>query len=337
MTNTSTPALPGPPNLLKSLRAGFDAIAGHASVLLVPLLLDILIWLGPHIQVKKLLLELLSALTSSMAAYSAQTGDLMKENLNLLGEMTARVNLLTSLRAYPVGVPSLMASRLPIAVPGGLPAAWETSNLWIILALWIVLFAAGLGLGSLYFALVAQAAIGGGVKWRRALRDWPRATLQIVSLTLSLLLVLLVVSIPTSCAISVIAWSGLSLGQLAIFIFLGIMLWLGFPLVFTPHGIYAYGNNVLTALRNSMRVTRLTMPATSIFFLLLFFISAGLDILWRIPAEDSWLTLVGIAGHAFIASGLLAASYIYFRDADRWAQVMLSRMTRQAAKPNPPV
>ena len=335
MTNASNPALPGPPNLLKSLRAGFDAVANHAAVLIIPLILDILLWLGPHIQIKKLLLDMLSAIASSMAANSEQTAALFKDNLDLLSEAAARINLMTSLRSYPVGVPSLMASKLPIEAPGGFPALWETTNLWIIIALLIVLFGVGLGMGSLYFTLVAQAAIGGGVKWRQALRDWPRAMMQIVSLTLSLLLVLLVISIPTSCVISVITWSGLSLGQLAIFVFLGIMLWLGFPLVFTPHGIYAYQHNVLTALRNSMRVTRLTMPATSIFFMLLFFIGTGLDILWRIPPEDSWLMLVGVAGHAFIASGLLAASFVYFRDADRWAQILVSRMTRQAAKNNP--
>jgi hypothetical protein len=335
MTAASNPAVPAPPNLIKALRAGFDSIANHVIVLAIPLALDLLLWLGPHVQVKTLLLDILSNLTNSSAWKSSEAGTLLGGNLEALQEAIGRINLMTSLRAYPVGVPSLMAGRLPIDAPGQLPFFWDTSNLWVIIALGFGLFVIGLGIGSLYFALVAQAAVGGGIKWRQVLNDWPRAMLQVLSLTLALLIVFLVISVPTSCIISMISWGGISLGQLAIFIFLGALLWLGFPLVFTPHGIFANHSNVLIALRNSVRVTRLTMPSTSLFFLAILFISQGLDILWRVPGEDTWLTLVGIAGHAFITTGLLAATFIYFRDAERWVQMMLAKMVKQPANNNP--
>jgi len=115
------------------------------------------------------------------------------------------------------------------------------------------------------------------------------------------------------------------------------VLWLGFPLIFTPHGIFANHSNVLVALRNSIRVTRMTLPSTSLFFLAILMISEGLDILWRVPAENSWLMLVGVAGHAFITTGLLAATFVYYRDADRWVQVMLAKMVRQPANHSPSV
>jgi hypothetical protein len=41
------------------------------------------------------------------------------------------------------------------------------------------------------------------------------------------------------------------------------------------------------------------------------------------PEETSWLSLVGVAGHAFVTTGLLAASFIYYRDADRWVKAIL--------------
>lgn len=335
--NAPNPLIPAPPKLIKSLRAGFDAIANHVAVIIIPVLLDMLLWLGPHVQIKKLLLDLVETITTSSSWNSAQTGALFGDNLEVVQQTAMRLNLMTSLRAYPVGVPSLMAGRLPIEVPGGLPIFWDAANFWVIIAVVLILYLFGLGIGSLYFALVAQAAVGSTVKWRQAFQDWPRAMLQVLSLTSALLIVLVVISVPTSCIISLIAWGGISLGQLAIFMFLGAVLWLGFPLIFTPHGIFANHSNVLVALRNSIRVTRMTLPSTSLFFLAILVISEGLDILWRVPAENSWLMLVGVAGHAFITTGLLAATFVYYRDADRWVQVMLAKMVRQPANHSPSV
>jgi hypothetical protein len=337
MMNAPNPLIPAPPKLIKSLRAGFDAIANHVAVIIIPVLLDMLLWLGPHVQIKKLLLDLVETITTSSSWNSAQTGALFGDNLEVVQQTAMRLNLMTSLRAYPVGVPSLMAGRLPIEVPGGLPIFWDAANFWVIIAVVLILYLFGLGIGSLYFALVAQAAVGSTVKWRQAFQDWPRAMLQVLSLTSALLIVLVVISVPTSCIISLIAWGGISLGQLAIFMFLGAVLWLGFPLIFTPHGIFANHSNVLVALRNSIRVTRMTLPSTSLFFLAILVISEGLDILWRVPAENSWLMLVGVAGHAFITTGLLAATFVYYRDADRWVQVMLAKMVRQPANHSPSV
>jgi hypothetical protein len=69
----------------------------------------------------------------------------------------------------------------------------------------------------------------------------------------------------------------------------------------------------------------MTLPKTSLLFLSIIVISEGLDTLWRVPAEDSWLTLVGVAAHAFVSTSLLAASFIYYRDASRWLQRLIQQ------------
>jgi hypothetical protein len=47
-------------------------------------------------------------------------------------------------------------------------------------------------------------------------------------------------------------------------------------------------------------------------------ISVGLDLLWKVPPETSWLAMIGVIGHAFVATSLLATSFIYYHDADQW-------------------
>ena len=83
--------------------------------------------------------------------------------------------------------------------------------------------------------------------------------------------------------------------------------------------------DVGAAIRDSAQVMRYTLPVSGILILLVLVLSEGLDVLWRIPAETSWFSLVGVAGHAFVNTSLLAATFIYFHDADKWLQQMLSQ------------
>ena len=108
---------------------------------------------------------------------------------------------------------------------------------------------------------------------------------------------------------------------------------MAFPLLFSAHGIYVNHLGALVSVQRSMVMTRMTLPTTALFILSIFAISEGLDILWRVPPENSWLTLVGVGGHAFITSALLAASFIYYRDADIWTQETLRILKSQSGMP----
>ena len=57
-----------------------------------------------------------------------------------------------------------------------------------------------------------------------------------------------------------------------------------------------------------------------------FILSQGLDYLWNVPPNDSWVILVGIFGHAFIATALLSASFVYYRDMTVWLQTVSERL-----------
>ncbi len=81
-------------------------------------------------------------------------------------------------------------------------------------------------------------------------------------------------------------------------------------------------------------MTRMTLPTTALFLLSIVAISEGLNILWRVPPDNSWLTLIGVSGHAFVASALLAASFIYYRDADTYTQKTLQIIKARQDMPN---
>jgi hypothetical protein len=77
-------------------------------------------------------------------------------------------------------------------------------------------------------------------------------------------------------------------------------------------------------------MVRFTLPNTGLFLLLFVLINQGLNFLWTTPAQTSWWMLVGIGGHAFISTALLAASFIYYRDINAWLKVVFEQLQRQA-------
>jgi hypothetical protein len=333
MDNIESQVAPVPPNLITSLRTGFDAIANQIVIIIFPIAIDLLLWLGPHLQVKKLIDDILNVIASTPEMNSIQSRDLLSSSMELFHTAAAQFNLLSLLRAFPVGIPSLMAARLPTQIPNGIPLFIDITNPLLAAGLWISLTIVGLIAGCFYFNIVVQAALGGKIEWRKVLGNWSWASLQVLSLALALLILFIAISVPSSCAISVITLFGLPLGQFALFLYIGVILWLAFPLLFSAHGIFVNHNNVLISVQKSMLLTRMTLPTTAIFILSILVISEGMNVLWRVPAETSWLTLVGVAGHAFITSALLAASFVYYRDADNWTQDILAKIKARNVNP----
>ena len=318
MAMTDTQKQPAPPRLIPALVAGFDAIANHIYLIIFPLGLDVLIWLAPHLRLK----SLIEALIAQMASFSVNEAPELTNMVEIGNEvwlqMAERLNLLMVLRSYPVGIPSLMASAGTMETPLGMPKMLEVPSAGYAFLLFMLLFVVGLVIGSFYYLIVSQVAIEGDFHWREAFLNWPRACMQVFLLTLIWVGLFFLVNIPASCLVSVATLAGFSLGQLSILLYGGFLVWLVFPLLFSAHGIFVSGMGVGASIRSGIRMTNATLLTTVTFIVAVILLTQGLDLLWRVPPTDSWLTLLGIAGHAFVGTGLLSASFIYYRTACSW-------------------
>ncbi|MGE5221173.1 MAG: hypothetical protein ACM3PY_01975 [Omnitrophica WOR_2 bacterium] len=326
MKATNMQVIPAPPSLMASLLAGFDAVTTHLGLLLFPIALDVFLWLGPHVGMRGLIQAFVQRMMAGQPATSPDTGQLLQAN-QMWQFITDHLNLMSALRFYPVGIPSLMWSRMPLAAPAPLvPPVFEVRSLLSALGLWLLLSVAGLILGSLYFGAVAYS-VNPAIRERLAFfRTWPKASLQVFLLTLFIGMLLIAISIPASCIILALAQGSSMLGSLALLLYGLAVLWLLFPLIFSPHGIFIYQDSVMASMRKSVRIVRMTLPSTGMLVLAIFVISNGMDLLWASPAENSWLALVGVVGHGFITTGLLASTLIYYRNADRWIQGILANL-----------
>jgi len=319
MESTRTEKLPPPPGIISSIQAGFDVIAARISVILLPLLLDLFIWLGPRLRLDRLFSPLLSEMSTAWYGSGISAAE-AAEAIQMYQETLPRINLFWLLRTYPIGVS--MLSKETILTPLGEPLILQVTALNLILWLLLLTLAGWIG-GGLYFRSVAGLInVADNAQPVRVLH----AILQTVMLSILWLILSIVIVGPLIMMLTLLFQVSEFLANIA-FLFLSLLsMWVIVPLFFWPHGIFLRKQNFITSIVSSVQMTRFTLPTSSMFVLTIFLLSMGLNFLWTRPSEDSWMTLVGIFGHAFVSTALLAGSFIYYRDMTAWLQNVIDRL-----------
>lgn len=324
--------LPPPPGVIGSLRAGFDVVANRVVLILVPLILDIFLWMGPRLSVNKLITPFVNFMFDQ--AKKGVDASYLKEfasNQSLVMETVQRFNLfslLSKLQLFPIGISSLSAQTLPINNPLGVQKVMSISSALVFLGLSFLFVLVGWIGGGLYYRMVSGTILGE----KEANVGFGWAVLQSLFLSILWTIAIVLVSIPLILVIGLLGLVSPLLASGALLVFAFFSFWLIVPLFFTPHGIFVRGQNALYSILSSLRMIRFTLPTSGMFVLSVFLLSRGLNYLWSVPDNNSWLMLVGLAGHAFITTALLAASFVYYRDMNNWLQTVYERL-QQASKP----
>jgi len=142
-----------------------------------------------------------------------------------------------------------------------------------------------------------------------------------------------VLFVPLSLVLGLVTLISPLLANIVIMVILFFSFWLIVPLFFTPHGIFVRKQNAFYSIYSSVRMIRFSLPTSGMFVLSAFLLARGLDVLWSVPKSDSWLTVVGFAGHAFITTVLLAASFIYYRDMTDWLKNVYEQFQKLSKRP----
>jgi hypothetical protein len=234
--------------------------------------------------------------------------------------------LLAALRTIPVGVFSLMSGRMPIQSPLGAASILQVDSLPQLVGVLFTLTILGWSLGGLYFQRVAGLVASRSPAPTSPSLPAGRAILQTILYSLICLVLIWSIGLPSMFLVYLAFAINSVLGQ-GLLLFLGFLsLWLLVPLFFSPHGIYVNRQTALASFLGGFRLARFTLPTSSLFVLTVFLVGMGLNTLWAVPAEDSWIALIGLLGHAFITTALLAASFIYYQDMSTWVQSVLERL-----------
>jgi hypothetical protein len=319
--------LPAPPNMFRALLAGFDLIANHLGLVIFSIGLDVLLWFGPQLRLREIFRVYLDNAVR-VATSDTQLADAIQASQSSFLNLADRFNLATALRSFPIGVASLMVGRAPLVNPLGKLHAIEITSVPMVIVVWLGLFLIGLFIGVFLFLLVSQVVMSGQIDWAQAIRQWYGRLIQVMILTVFFLVILTAASVPISCVLPFLLGST-GLGQFVILVYGVLLFWLFFPLVLSPFGIFIHQDTMWESVKRSTRLVRATMPITLLFVLIVFVLSQGLDILWNIPADNSWFSMIGVVGHAFVATSLLAGTFIYYRDAGTYVQKRLQLISNR--------
>ncbi len=313
---------PPPPGVIGSIKQGFDAVSMHLTAILLPLALDLLLWFGPRLSVKEYYQAILPQLEHEWKAlgFSAAQVQAAVEGYRTQVGYLDGLNLMSLLRTFPIGIASLLSGTAPQATPLGQPQVVQVGSLGHIFLLMVMLTLLGWLGGALYFRWVASLVAPEGAVLNA------RSVVSSLALSGLAFLAMVVVGVPLFVVIYLLSALSPAIGQVAL-LFLGFIgLWLIVPFFFAAHGIFMRSQGALASVLSGLRMARFSLPTSGLFVLSVLFISLGLNYLWAIPRANSWMLLVGILGHAFITTALLAASFIFYRDTNAWLLKVFERL-----------
>ncbi|MCX6058267.1 MAG: hypothetical protein NTW69_08960 [Chloroflexi bacterium] len=313
--------LPPPPGVISSIKAGFDTIATHITAILLPLLLNLFLWLGPRLRMNALF-DLVKGDAILIWKAGGVSAEDIQRVLTWYNDTIPAVNLFWLLRTLPIGISSLLFPQATSATPLGNPSILQVGALNLLGWIFLLTLVGWIG-GGLYFRSVAWITTANKEDQRLSIA---RAISQTMLISIFWSILLMMIGVPIFLILAlVLQFSPFIANLLVLFVSLASM-WVIIPLFFWPHGVFLKKQNVITSIISSFQMARFTLPTSSMFVLTVFLLTFGLNFLWAIPPEDSWMTFVGIFGHSFVATALLAGSFIYYRDMNIWLQTVVDKL-----------
>jgi hypothetical protein len=311
-----------PLGVIGCLTAGFEVLSRSAWLVAPPVLLDLLLWLGPRLSISPLMARLIGAL-QGYPPVDPEMARQMATALDLLRQLGEQSNLLLLLGIFPlVGLPSLLSGRAPEPVsPLGVPRVVPVGDVMLLFTSVAVLVPVGITLGFLYLSAIAGRVHhfwpDSGQSVQTARRIGGRAVLKFLR-TGAFAAVLIVGGAAYVSVLMVLVAIGTAISQ-----FLGALIWLlgigsgtyaAIHLLFVVHGVLLGGRGLLRAMWDSILMLRVQFTSVLGLWLLVLVIEQGLGFVWSLPSSDSWSTLVGVVGNACVATGLTVATFVFYRE-----------------------
>jgi hypothetical protein len=304
--------------IIDTLTAGFDRITRRLWLVAIPALVDIAIWAGPRLSISQLTRRAIANLPSvqELGAQYQQSLEMFKE---LLADLGAGVNLLSLLSMEALGLRSLTSTAPPQSIPFATAQRIIEIQTWPELAMTsVALILIGLLIGCVFLSVIAQDLREEGLALVRTLlrsgRSWVRlVTLVLVAAVLATGALLAVSFVYTAIALlsPQIAAVGMSLFAIA-------TLWLSayasMVFFFAVRALFMHNADVVRSVWSGLNVLHRSFLSALGFLILIYVIQAGLSYIWRELAVNVAGTLVSILGNAYVSTGLVMASFIFYRD-----------------------
>jgi hypothetical protein len=298
-----------PIGVIKSVAAGFDKIAAQPLLLIPPILLDLFLWFGPRLTIPTIFEEL----SKFIIAPTGMEEAIVEQIRSSFIELGARVNLFSVMSSFPLGISTLMAGRRPITSPVGDGSVIQLTNPLVMFMSLVVILAIGQGIGAQFHRWIARQTAPGEEQidqWKASVKAILLAVV-VFSLAFLILFGFSLVAVLASLLLPLF-------GFMVAFLGFSFILWAFIYLIFTPHGIILNRLGIVRAMMESTTLVRWNILPVVGYLGLAYGITYLTNLVWVLPDEGSWFSILAVVGHAFVSATLLAGSYAFYQDRRSW-------------------
>jgi len=342
--------------VLDALTAGLTQAIRRPWLLIIPVLVDLGLWLAPQLSIRVLTQRFLTVWeTLVRTTYPPDQLAVMEEMLRTvqqaLTEIGAQLNLIDVITGAWLGVPSTVAATQATRVtfisdvvlaPAGLSlnlprvaaAPWRTppieiTNGWALLLIVAGLWLAGQLLVALYLRWAAvsrpleqRATMEGEDPWRGG-RGFLGLAVRLTVFGLFLGIMIFVLRVPLGLAATLLFLSGNPVAGLLLALIGGITLWLLLwfltSLFFVSETILLDRQPLWRGLLQSITLVRLNSLPTMGLVLVINLLMLGFRAVWGLIGNTPVGAIVAIVSNAYLATGMLLAVFVYYENLrSRW-------------------
>jgi len=323
------------------LAAGFEMVGQTPSLVALPVVLDLLLWIGPRVSVRPMMHALVEALSVQVPA-DPEALNRVAQATEMLKRFGSQFNLVSVAGGIPLfQVPSLLVRHgSGGGSPLGDPRVFALSSPLTLMPSWAALAVVGLVLGFLYLNEIARQVqvftspfgANGPEVAEGASGGWDATTgaavWKLVRFVLFAAGLLVIGSAIASVWLLVVALGTMIAQPLGILFWIGGAGFLGYAalhLIFVVPSLLLGEGSLRHAIGESILLSHLNLWPLFGFLALTLVIYEGLGFAWSLPPSDSWVLFVGILGNAFVATGLTGAAFVFYRDRLRVVRQLATR------------
>lgn len=318
--------------VLETLAAGFSLVLSRPYLFVLPLLVDLWVWLGVQIYP----VALIEPLQELMADQGGGNGPAAAEELGRMGGNLRVNDLIASLTPSifsGLSNETLLGSMLGVLAPAltsgvdrsemyddwgqGLGRSVTPDTWYGVVGLGVLLFIGATLLMVLFKVPIANAVRGGEMTPRAFVADVAFGWFRVIALAGIVLAGLLLVGIPaiiTAQALSLVGINMIALLSLALFVFGSIGALYTF---FLLDAMFIYRVGPIQAARMSYAVARINFAQTWRFAATSILIATGLLHVWGVIVENPPGIVIALLVNAMLGTGLSIASMMFFHDRAR--------------------
>lgn len=305
-----------PLGIIDALYCGFELVFCHPWILILPIVLDMFLWVGPQLTATPVFQNLLALVSASPPPNATPE---MIQNIETLKQSWAAdggsFNVFSILAFAAIGMPTLIAALPPSVSPfPAPPQTYSVSSGTAFLGLFAILTVAGVLFGSVYLELIAL-----GIRRETshpsafALRTL-KSYLMVGALIVFGAVAAVLVMIPFVLSATVVALFDQTVASFLFLLGLMLLMWAALYLSFAVPAIFVSGASPWQAVVSSVAVMRYNFWSAMGLLFLVIVIEQGFLVIWEKLLNNVWSVIGADVANAVLGSALIAALMLFYQD-----------------------